>query len=46
MEENYPRNLTIKVVYEVTDDNALKISYHAITDKKTVLNLTIMHSLT
>jgi aldose 1-epimerase len=25
------------VVYEVTDDNALKISYHALTDKKTVL---------
>ena len=40
MEEGYPGNLTIKVIYEVTDDNALKISYRATTDKNTVINLT------
>jgi aldose 1-epimerase len=40
MEEGFPGNLKIKVVYELTDDNGLKISYHATTDKTTVVNLT------
>jgi aldose 1-epimerase len=40
MEEGYPGNLKVKVVYSLTDDNELKISYDAITDKKTVINLT------
>jgi aldose 1-epimerase len=39
-EAGYPGNLSVKVVYELTDDNALKISYHATTDKNTVVNLT------
>lgn len=40
MEEGFPGNLTIKVIYTLTDDNALKISYAAKTDKNTVVNLT------
>ncbi|MDB5008751.1 MAG: mro 1 [Mucilaginibacter sp.] len=40
MEEGFPGNLDCKVTYELTDDNALKISYEATTDKKTVVNLT------
>lgn len=39
-EAGYPGNLTVKVTYELTDDNALKISYNATTDNNTVLNLT------
>ena len=40
MEEGYPGNLTTKVTYELTDDNAVKISYEATTDKPTIVNLT------
>lgn len=39
-EAGYPGNLTVKVVYELNDDNELKISYEATTDKSTVVNLT------
>ena len=39
-EEGYPGNLNCKVTYELTDDNAVKISYEATTDKPTVVNLT------
>ncbi len=39
-EEGYPGNLKVTVTYTLTDDDALKIEYHAATDKKTVLNLT------
>jgi len=39
-EMGFPGNLNVKVVYELTDDNALKITYDATTDKKTVVNLT------
>ena len=39
-EEGYPGNLSCKVTYELTDDNAIKISYEATTDKNTVVNLT------
>jgi len=40
MEEGYPGNLDCKVTYELTDDNAVKISYEATTDKPTIVNLT------
>ncbi|MBA4745694.1 MAG: galactose mutarotase [Muricauda sp.] len=40
MEEGYPGNLDVVVTYELTEDNELKISYKAATDKPTVLNLT------
>ena len=40
MEEGYPGTLSATVVYTLTADNALKISYEAATDKPTVVNLT------
>jgi aldose 1-epimerase len=39
-EENFPGNLSVTVVFTLTDTNELKIEYTATTDKKTVLNLT------
>jgi len=40
MEEGYPGNLKVKVIYQLTNDNTLKINYQAISDKDTVINLT------
>lgn len=39
-EEGFPGNLDVKVTYELTDENELKIEYHATTDKATPVNLT------
>ncbi len=39
-EEGYPGNLKIKVTYLLTEENSLKISYSATTDKATPVNLT------
>ena len=40
MEEGYPGNLNIKVVYKLTNNNELKIEYWASTDEPTIINLT------
>ena len=37
---NFPGNLTAKVLFKLTDDNAIDIKYSATTDKKTVINMT------
>ncbi|MGA1980608.1 MAG: aldose epimerase family protein [Sedimentisphaerales bacterium] len=39
-EEGYPGNLSCMVSYTLTNNNELKISYEAKTDKATVINLT------
>ncbi len=39
-DEGYPGNLTMRVVYSLTDQNALRIQYFAETDQTTVVNLT------
>ncbi len=39
-EEGYPGTLSCTVIYTLTDDNELKVSYEAETDKPTIVNLT------
>ncbi len=39
-EEGYPGNLAVQVIYWWTQDNALRIEYHATTDQATPVNLT------
>jgi len=40
MEEGFPGNLKVKVKFTIKNKNELAITYHATTDKKTILNLT------
>lgn len=39
-DENFPGNVTAKVLFKLTDDNAIDIKYSATTDQKTVINMT------
>lgn len=39
-EEGFPGNLDVKVIYSLSSNNELQIEYTAVTDKKTVINLT------
>lgn len=40
LEEGYPGNLKAFVTYTLTKGNALKVTYKATTDQKTIINLT------
>ena len=40
LEQGFPGNLTCKVTFTLTDDNAIDIKYEASTDKTTVVNMT------
>lgn len=39
-DQGFPGNLNVKVTYKFNNNNELKISYEATTDKKTLVNLT------
>ncbi|MDR0530374.1 MAG: galactose mutarotase [Bacteroidales bacterium OttesenSCG-928-I14] len=39
-EEGFPGNLEVKVIYKLINTNTVEITYEAITDKITILNLT------
>ena len=40
LEQGFPGTAVCDVAYEVTDENALEISYYAVCDKKSVFNMT------
>ena len=39
-ENGYPGNLSVRITYTLNEQNELSITYHATTDKKTIVNLT------
>ena len=40
LEENYPGNLQCKAIYSLNNNNELKIDFHAISDRDTLVNIT------
>ncbi len=40
LEENYPGNLDVTILYKLTHKNEFQIEYKAVTDRATVINLT------
>lgn len=40
MDQGFPGNLKVKVTYELLNSNGLHISYYAVSDQNTVINLT------
>lgn len=40
MDQGFPGNLDVKVAYTLTEDNALILSYEAVADADTIVNLT------
>lgn len=40
LEENFPGELTVQVIYTLTEENELEITYSANTTKDTIINLT------
>lgn len=40
LEQGFPGNIHYEVTYEVTETNELAISYYALSDKKTTINMT------
>ena len=38
-EDGFPGNLSIKMTYTLTPENEFEVTYHATTDKKTIVNL-------
>lgn len=39
-DQGYPGSIDVEVKYELTDENEVKISYHAVPDQDTILNMT------
>jgi len=40
LEQGFPGNIHYEVTYEITEKNELSISYYALSDKKTTINMT------
>lgn len=40
MDQGFPGNLEVKVTYTLTEENTLQLSYYAVSDADTILNLT------